>query len=35
MAIGVHVAEDHTIFRQGVESIVAARKGWSDVVPFA
>ena len=35
MAIDVHVAEDHTIFRQGVESIMAARKDWSDDVPFA
>jgi hypothetical protein len=27
MAIGVHAAEDHTIFRQGVESILATHNG--------
>jgi hypothetical protein len=35
MAIGLHAAEDHTIFRQDVESNVATRKGWSDDVPFS
>jgi hypothetical protein len=27
MTIGVHVAEDHTIFRQGVKSIMSTRNG--------
>jgi len=27
MTIRVHVAEDHIIFRQGVEFIMATRKG--------
>ena len=27
MAIGVHVAEDHTMFREGVESIMATHNG--------
>jgi hypothetical protein len=27
MAIGVHLAEDHTMFREGVESIMATPKG--------
>jgi hypothetical protein len=27
MAIGVHVAEDHTMFGEGVESIMATHNG--------
>ena len=27
MAIGVHMAEDHTMFREGVESIMATHNG--------
>jgi hypothetical protein len=27
MAIGVHLADDHTMFREGVESIMATHKG--------
>jgi DNA-binding NarL/FixJ family response regulator len=32
MAIRVHLADDHTMFREGLESILASRRGGIDVV---